>query len=167
MAIDYRPEDPAVLNDPFPVFAQMRAHDPVHWNRRLKCWVLTRYEDVKQVLLDKEMSSDRLRPFFASMPGDEAKRIGDIIRYLSLWMVFKDPPEHTRLRRMASKVFNVKSMQGMRAKAEEISAWLLEVVADKAEFDLIADYAGPLPCLVIMAMMGAPREDLASVVSEK
>ena len=161
MTIDYRPEDPAVLNDPFPVFAQMRAHDPVHWNRRLKCWVLTRYDDVKQVLLDKEMSSDRLRPFFASMPGDEAKRIGDIIRYLSLWMVFKDPPEHTRLRRMASKVFNVKSMQGMRAKAEEISAWLLEVVADKAEFDLIADYAGPLPCLVIMAMMGAPREDLA------
>lgn len=163
MTIDYRPEDPAVLNDPFPVFAQMRAHDPVHWNKRLKCWVLTRYDDVKQVLLDKEMSSDRLRPFFASMPGDEAKRIGDIIRYLSLWMVFKDPPEHTRLRRMAGKVFNVKSMQGMRAKAEEISAWLLEAVAGETEFDLIADYAGPLPCLVIMAMMGAPREDLASL----
>lgn len=161
VTIDFRPADPAFLADPYPLFARMRAQDPVHWDARLKCWVLTRYDDIKQVLLDKEMSSDRLRPFFASLPGEEAKKIADIVRYLSLWMVFKDPPEHTRLRRMASKVFHVKSMQGMRARAQEISAWLLEGMADRSEFDLIADYAGPLPCLVIMAMMGAPREDLA------
>ena len=60
------------------------------------------------------MSSNRLQPFFASMPGDEARKIGDIVRYLSLWMVFKDPPEHTRLRRLTSRVLHVKSMQGMR-----------------------------------------------------
>jgi hypothetical protein len=126
--------------------------------------VLTRYDDVKAVCMDRErVSSDRLRPFFRAMPGPEAERIADIVRYLSLWMVFKDPPEHTRLRRLASKVFTVKSMQGMRGKAAELSEWLLDRVEGRDEIDLIADFAGPLPCLVIMEMLGVPREHLAHV----
>jgi len=165
--IDYRPEDPAVLADPYPLLARLRDEDPCHWSPRLKSWVLTRYDDVKQVCQNKGMSSDRLRPFFAAMPGDDASRIADITRYLSLWMVFKDAPEHTRLRRLTSKVFHVKSMQGMRPQVEEIAEWLLdrigERVGDSAEFDFIAEYAGPLPCLVIMAMLGVPRADLADV----
>ena len=163
-AIDYRPEDPATLADPYPLFARMRAEDPVHWSPRLKSWVLTRYDDIKQVCLDPtRMSSDRLRPFFASMPGEEARKIGDIMRYLSLWMVFKDAPEHTRLRRLTSKVFHNKSMQAMRPQVEEISRYLLGRIGERSEFDFIAEFAGPLPCLVIMAMLGVPRADLAEV----
>lgn len=160
--IDYRPEDPATLANPYPLFARMRAEDPVHWSPRLKSWILTRYDDVKRVCLEPErMSSDRLRPFFASIPSDEAKKIGDIMRYLSLWMVFKDAPEHTRLRRLTSKVFHNKSMQAMRPQIETITAWLLGEIGDKTEFDFVADFAGPLPCLVIMAMLGVPKADLA------
>jgi len=160
--IDYRPEDPATLANPYPLFARMRAEDPVHWSPRLKSWILTRYDDVKRVCLEPErMSSDRLRPFFASIPSDEAKKIGDIMRYLSLWMVFKDAPEHTRLRRLTSKVFHNKSMQAMRPQIETITAWLLGEIGDKTAFDFVADFAGPLPCLVIMAMLGVPKADLA------
>jgi cytochrome P450 len=104
-----------------------------------------------------------LRPFFASLPGPEAERIGSIMRYLSLWMVFKDPPEHTRLRRLTSRVFHAKSMQAMRPQIEELADWLIERIGDRQEFDFIADFAGPLPCLVIMAMLGVAREDLAEV----
>ena len=68
----------------------------------------------------------RLRPFFESLPGPEAARIADIVRYLSLWMVFKDPPEHTRLRRLTGKVFSAKAMQAMRPQAQELCAWLLD-----------------------------------------
>ena len=70
----------------------------------LKAWVLTRYDDVKRVCLDSRMSSDRLRPFFATLPGVEAARMADLIRILTLWMVFRDPPEHTRLRRWRAGV---------------------------------------------------------------
>ena len=171
--IDWKPEDAATLADPYPLFARMRDEDPCHWSPRLKSWVLTRYEDVKRVCLDKERySSDRLRPFFASMPGAEAARIGDIVRYLSLWMVFKDPPEHTRLRRLAAKVFSAKAMQAMRPQVEEISRRLLAALDGRGHgdqsngeqrIDLVADYAGPLPCLVIMAMLGVPRESLGEV----
>lgn len=162
-AIDFRPDAPGFLRDPFPIFRRLREEDPVHWSPPLKAWVLTRYDDCKAVLLDKEVSSDRLRPFFATLPGPEAARIGEIIRYLTHWMVFRDPPEHTRLRRLTSKVFNLQSMNAMRPAAERLSQWLLERIGNRSEVDFIADFAGPLPALVIMTMLGVPKEELAEV----
>ena len=161
--IDFRPDAPDFLADPYPMYRRLREEDPVHWSPRMKAWVLTRYDDVKRVLLDREISSDRMRPFFAALPGPEAARIGDVMRFLSTWMVFRDPPEHTRLRRLTAKVFNVQSMQAMRPNVEEISSWLIERIGERREIDFIADYAGPLPALVIMAMLGVPRERLAMV----
>ncbi len=161
--LDYRPDDPSVLADPFPLYRRMQDEDPAHWSPRLKAWVLTRYDDVKRVCLDREMSSDRLRPFFAALPGPEAARIADIVRFLSLWMVFRDPPEHTRLRRLTSKVFNLKAMHAMRDNIVMLTDQLLERIGERREFDFIAEFAGPLPALVIMDMLGVPREALSRV----
>ena len=164
MSIDYRPNDPGVLNDPFPLYARMRDEDPAHWSPRLRAWVLTRYDDVRRVCVDIEgMSSDRLRPFFASLPSEERARVGELMRYLTLWMVFRDPPEHTRLRRLAAKVFNVRSMHALRADIEAMTAWLLDALRERERFDFIAEFAGPLPALVIMHMLGVPRAELASL----
>jgi len=160
MAIDFRPDAQDFLRDPFPLFRSLREADPVHWSPRLKAWVLTRYDDCRSVLLDREISSDRLRPYFATLPGPEAARIADITRYLTHWMVFRDPPEHTRLRKLTSKVFHVQSMHAMRPQVEELAAWTLGRTGDREEIDFIADFAGPLPGLVIMAMLGVPRENL-------
>jgi cytochrome P450 len=159
-SIEYRPNDPAVLADPFPLYRRLRDEDPAHWSPRLKAWVLTRYEDVKRVCLDSGMSSDRLRPFFATLPSPEAARVAELARYLTLWMVFRDPPEHTRLRRLAAKVFHVRSIHALRPNVEGLTNWLLDSLAGKKQFDFIADFAGPLPALVIMDMLGAPREEL-------
>ncbi|MGQ0547864.1 MAG: cytochrome P450 [Betaproteobacteria bacterium] len=164
VSLDYRPSDPAVLADPFPLYRRMQDEDPAHWSPRLKGWVLTRYEDVRRVCLDTEgWSSDRLRPFFASLPGSEAARLAELIRILTLWMVFRDPPQHTRLRRLASRVFNVRSMHALRSNVEAITAWLLERIGAREEFDFIGDFAGPLPALVIMDMLGVPRAELERV----
>jgi len=161
MTLDYRPSDPAVLADPFGVYRRLRDEDPAHWSPRLKAWVLTRYEDVKRVCLDTAgMSSDRLRPFFATLPSAEAARMGELIRILTLWMVFRDPPEHTRLRRLASRVFHVRSIHALRPNVEALTQWLLERIGERASFDFIAEFAGPLPALVIMDMLGVPRADL-------
>ena len=162
--IDWQPEDPATLADPYAIFSRMRDEDPCHWSPRLRSWVLTRYDDVRAVCLDKDrLSSDRLRPYFASLPGPEAERIASIVRYLSQWMVFQDPPDHTRLRRLIGRVFHARSMQAMRPQVQEIAQWLLQHLEGRERIDLIADYAGPLPCLVIMALLGVPRGDLAEV----
>jgi len=84
----------------------------------------------------------------------------ELMRILTLWMVFRDPPEHTRLRRLASRVFNARTIAALRPNVEALSAWLLERIGGRTEFDFIAEFAGPLPALVIMDMLGVPREEL-------
>src|SRR5207245_4630529 len=71
-----------------------------------------------------------------------------------------DPPEHTRLRRLASKVFNVRSIHALRPNVEALTTWLLERIGEREEFDFIAEFAGPLPALVIMDMLGVPHSEL-------
>jgi cytochrome P450 len=122
--------------------------------------VLTRYEDVKAACLDLQgFSSDRLTPFFAASP--EASRMAALQACLTRWMVFRDPPDHTRLRRLAAKVFHVRSIQALKPGIESTTRWLLERIGERETFDLVADFASPLPALVIMDMLGVPREDLA------
>lgn len=159
----YNPSHPEVLADPFPLYGKMRDEDPVHWCTPLKAWVVTRYDDVRAICLDPAMSSDRLRPFFAKLPSAEAGQIADLIRYLTLWMVFRDPPDHTRLRRLASKVFHVRSMHALRPNIEALTGWLLERAGEREAIDFIEDFAGPLPGLVIMDMLGVPRGELGTV----
>ena len=162
LTLQYKPNDPVVLSDPFPLYARLRDEDPAHWSPELKAWVLTRYEDVKRVCLDTAgMSSDRLRPYFATLPSAEAARLADLVRYLTLWMVFRDPPQHTRLRRLAAKVFNVRSIGALRRDVETITARLLDALEGRDQFDFIAQFAGPLPALVIMHMLGVPHAELA------
>jgi len=148
------------LADPFPLYRGLRDEDPAHWSSHLKAWVLTRYDDVKHVCLDPSMSSDRLRPFFRALPSAEAARMAELIRILTLWMVFRDPPEHTRLRRLASRVFHVRSIHALRPNIEALTDWLLERIGEREHFDFIAEFAGPLPALVIMDMLGVPRGEL-------
>src|SRR3981189_1258409 len=126
MSIDYRPNDPSVLADPFPLYRRMRDEEPAHGSPVLKAWVLTRYEDVKRVCLDSRVSSDRLRPFFATLSSGDAERITQLMCVLWLWMVFRDPPEHTRLRRPGSKVSDEQINPALRENVEALTTWLLE-----------------------------------------
>ena len=158
--VDFQPGSVEFRTDPFPTYRQLRDEDPAHWSPQLKSWVFTRYEDVRRVCLDLRMSSDRLRPFFASVSAAQGRSMAELIRILTLWMVFRDPPEHTRLRRLASRVFHVRSIQAMRPNIEALTAWLLERIGERESFDFIAEFAGPLPALVIIDTLGAPRGEL-------
>jgi len=154
--------------DPFPEFARLRDEDPVHWSPAMKAWIVTRYDDVKRVALNnKEISADRLTPFFKSNPEYQRGGIENLARYLNHWMVFKDPPDHTRLRRLFNKVFTPTAVENLRPNIESIVAHLLDGMAAKARrgeaIDYIADFAYPLPASVIMDMLGVPRADLRQV----
>src|SRR5260221_10330636 len=124
MSLIYSPTNPGVLADPFPLYVRMRDEDPAHWSPSLKAWVLTRYDDVKRVCLDPGMSSDRLRPFFATLPSGEAGRITQPIRILTLWVVFRDPPAHTPFPRPTPKGFNVPTTHAPPPNVEALTPWL-------------------------------------------
>lgn len=159
--------NPATNADPFPEFARLRAEDPVHWSPAMKAWIITRHADVKQVALNKRISADRLTPFFRTNPEYRRGSIDSLVRYLNHWMVFRDPPDHTRLRRLFNKAFTPTSVSNLRPAIEDVVAQLIdrmEAGARRGEtVDYIADFAYPLPASVIMDLLGVPRADLERV----
>ena len=160
--------DPAVNANPFPTFARMREEDPIHWSPSMKAWLITRYDDVKRVAMNNEhISANRLTPFFEADPSRAASGIENLMRYLNHWMVFRDPPDHTRLRRLFTKVFTPRSVAVLRPSIDEMVTFLLDDIEAKAArgetIDWIADFAYPLPATVIMDLLGVPREDLRRV----
>jgi cytochrome P450 len=160
--------NPATNANPFPEFARLRAEDPVHWSPAMKAWIVTRYAEVKQVALNnRQISADRLTPFFKTNPEYQKGSIESLVRYLNHWMVFRDPPDHTRLRRLFNKAFTPTSVENLRSNIEDIVAHLIDGMQAKAKrgetVDYIADFAYPLPASVIMDLLGVPRADLERV----
>ncbi|HZB55407.1 MAG TPA: cytochrome P450, partial [Reyranella sp.] len=152
----------------FPEFARLRAEDPVHWSPAMKAWIITRYADVRQVALNnKQISADRLTPFFKANPEYQRGSIESLVRYLNHWMVFRDPPDHTRLRRLFTKAFTPTAVSNLTTNIEDIVAHLIDDMQAKAKrgepVDFIADFAYPLPASVIMDLLGVPRADLERV----
>ena len=160
---EFNPGNAATMADPFPALAALREHDPVHYNPHLRAWLITRYDDVKQLTLDMSLSSDRLHPFFATMEDAQRNRIANLIRYLARWMVFKDAPYHTRLRKLTGQVFNAATMSAQRELIERRVDRLIDALSAKRELDFIGDFAGPLPALVIMDMLGVPESELTRI----
>jgi len=163
MAMLYDPADPVVRADPYPSYARLRAEEPVHWHSELRCWFVTRYEDVASALSGPSMSPDRLTPFYAALPSQTQSTLAEMMRYLNLWIIFRDPPDHTRLRGLVNKAFLPGTILGFKPKMEAIIDRLLNDLAKKSETDLIADFTMPLPALVIMSMMGVPEDQLHEV----
>jgi cytochrome P450 len=163
MAMIYDPAHPSTRADPYPSYTRLRNEEPVHWHSGLNSWLLTRYEDVAAALSGPSMSPDRLTPFYAALPTPAQRTLAEMMRYLNLWIVFRDPPEHTRVRSLVSKAFLPGTILGFKPKIEAIIDDLLNALAKKSEADLVADFTMPLPALVIMAMMGVPATHLYDV----
>jgi cytochrome P450 len=158
----FDPRDPDVIQRPLETLLRLQAEDPVHWSPLLKGWVLTRHDDVKAVQMNSGISSNRLTPFFDSQRGGEQSRLSDLIRYLNTWVVFKDPPDHTRLRGLLNKVVTPSVMRDLEDGITELADGLLDRIATRGDgrFECISEFANPLPASVIMDLLGVPREDM-------
>ncbi len=156
---DFDPRDPATRADPYPQFQALRAEEPVHWSNALRAWVLTRYDDVKWALNDAEaFSADRITPFRDSLSDDARERIPDLLRDMGNWMVFTDPPKHTRLRNLAAKIFLQRIVDSLEPRVQAIVDRLLVRVTDRGEMDMIRDLGFPLPVLVIAHLLGVSED---------
>jgi cytochrome P450 len=147
---------PEVVADPHPTFAQLRQQDPVHWSERHRAWVLTRYDDVSAAFRDRRLSSDRASPL--ARP-NEAQLAGadPVVSVLARWMVFRDPPDHTRMRRALRPAFAPSAIDALRATIERVVDQLLDGLPE--EFDFLDEFATPLPAIVIAELLGVPPED--------
>ena len=141
--VAYNPISDSVRNNPYEKYAELRSKDPIHRMRLINAWVLTRYEDVDMVLRDHRRFSNH----------DDEDR-----EYRS--MLFQDPPDHTRLRSLVSRAFTPRSVAELEPQIQHLVTELLDDIEGKDRFDLISDFAFPLPVTVIAEMLGVPAQDI-------
>jgi cytochrome P450 len=152
----YRLLDPEVLANPYPLFARMRTEDPVHWDPFLHAWVVTRYADVLEVLhtfsAERTHTPEKLEAMGLS-------ELTPIAQLMVRQMLFMDPPQHTRLRKLAAHAFTPTRVAALRSHIREIVTRLLDRVERDRRMDIIEDLAEPLPAIVTAEMLGVPVED--------
>ena len=163
--MNYDPSDPNILANPYPYFSSLRQEDPIHWNAKLKSWIITRYDDVRSILSSDNITVDRLNTFYSKLPSDEAKLLEEIVKYLNLWAAFRNPPDHTRIRKIMMVAFTRKSITGMQPKINAITDATLAKLKNINEIDLVNNYASPIPALTIMHLLGVPIDMLGEFKS--
>ncbi len=159
MAAEFDLLAPEVRADPYPLYDFLRAWDPVHWSEEAARWILTRYADISAVLRDGRFSADRATQFMRLLGAEEREHLGALEAGLARQLLFIDPPDHTRLRRLVNAAFTPRVVERMRARIQEIVDDLLDAVAPRGRMDVIADLAYPLPSIVIAEMLGVPPAD--------
>jgi cytochrome P450 len=148
--------DPAVLADPYPLYARLRSEDPVHWDPFLHKWVLTRYSDVVFAL---QRFSAKCAPTPAQLDLMGMGILSPAAQVMVQQMLFMDPPAHTRIRSLAAKAFTPRRVEVLREHIEEIVDGMLDEVAVKGRMEVIAQLAAPLPATVTGELLGVPRSD--------
>ena len=120
--------------------------------------MVTRYEDAAAILRDERFAKDR-RNTLSPEQVARARSIPGAVKLIKNNMLYADPPDHARLRRLVSGAFTPRLIERMRPRIQEIADALLDAVKDKGEMDLFEDYASPLPTTVIAELVGVPAED--------
>jgi len=147
---------PEVLADPYPLYHRLRTEDPVLWDPFLHAWVVTRYADVTQVLLDFSALRTPTPEQLSQMGLADLSPIASV---MVKQMLFMDPPAHTRLRGLCSQAFTPRRVDALRQHIQDIANELLDSVLPAGEMDVIADFAAPLPAIVTAEMLGVPISD--------
>lgn len=161
---------PAFRRDPYATYRELRESAPLHYLQGplSRFWVLTRHADVTAVLRDPRMSVERNLAFLPAAPATAADPetlhpLARALRVLPRVMLFRDPPDHTRLRGLVGRAFTPRMVEALRPRIAALVDELLAPLADGAPFDVVAGLAEPLPILVIAELLGLPAGDRADL----
>lgn len=163
-----------LTTNPFPLFAQLRSVGPIvpipfpMEGTDRQGWMVTQLKEAMQIFKDHAHFTVDPRSIDGSVPIKQNKAESDESSDSSTFftgdsMLSVDEPDHRRLRKLVSKAFTPRFIEGLRPRVQEIAEELLDQVQDRGEMDLIKDYAFPLPINVISEMLGVPREDRAQI----
>jgi cytochrome P450 len=146
--------DGAFWRDPYPAYAELRDAQPVREVQRPDgtVWLISRYADVRAALADPRLSKD----WRYTLPPEERDAAASPMLPMMLLM---DPPEHTRLRKLVSRSFTLRRMEGLRPRVEQIAEELLDALPPSGRVDIMAEYAFLLPVFVICELLGVPADD--------
>ena len=151
---------PEAVADPHALFHALRAEAPVHRSAHHRAWLVLTHAGVTSGFRDQRLSADRV-PALERMAASRPEAFGAVVDLLRGWMVFRDDPDHNRLRDPVRRAFTPRRVEGLEPVIETIAHELCDDLASTGGGDLRSRFAAPLPALVIADLLGIPREDRA------
>src|SRR5262245_49301196 len=148
--MNYNPLSPEVQDNPYPYYAELRNKAPVAWIESMQGWAVSRYTDVDFILRNPRLFSSALWNTAAS---------GDLVVVPEApGLLSMDPPDHTRMRKLANKGFTPRLIRAMEPRVQAIVQDLVKPLKVQAEADLVPSLSVPLPITVIAEMLGIDLE---------
>jgi cytochrome P450 len=156
----FDPSDAEFIADPYPALAALREAAPVLYDERLDRWLVTRHEDVRACLRDRRLGRNfrhvGTEADFKAEPLDPHwQAFWDVERWS---LLFVEPPEHTRIRKLVAAAFTPRAVESMREPSEALARELLDSCLERDRFDLLYDFAQPYSITLICKLLGVPTD---------
>ncbi|MGC2477393.1 MAG: cytochrome P450, partial [Candidatus Sulfotelmatobacter sp.] len=149
-----------VLQDPYPTYAHLHEEGPLHYvdvGGKWAVWAVFSHAECSAIAKDPRLSAKRAKQMLLSLPLSKQAEFSQLAHYLSLWLIFMDPPEHTRLRKLLNKGFSAAAVEGLRPQAEAIVQRMLDRLRGGSQVDLMSEFANPMPVRIISELLGVPE----------
>jgi hypothetical protein len=153
---------PEIIADPYPLYRQLRESQPILQLPEANLVVLTRYQDVQNLLRDRRLGHDTAAGMTAEE--HEERLRNPAIANLARTMLLQNPPDHTRQRALVVKAFDARRVEAMRPRVRTIADALIDGFVHREQGDLRALFTHPLPVIVICELLGIPEADRAEFV---
>ncbi|MGD0392373.1 MAG: cytochrome P450 [Acidimicrobiales bacterium] len=151
----YDPYDFDIDSDPYPVWRRLRDEQPLYFNDRYDFYALSRFDDVDRCSRDWET--------YISGKGTLLEIIKSGMELPPGSIIFEDPPAHHLHRRLLSRVFTPRNINGLEPKIREFCARSLDPLVDQGGFDFIADLGAQMPMRTIGMLLGIPEQDQEAI----
>jgi len=149
------------LQNPYPMYARMHEEGPLHYveaGNKWGVWAIFSHAECASIAKDPRLSAKRAQQMLLALPISRQAEFSELARMFGLWLIFMDPPEHTRLRKLLNKGFSAGAVEGLRPQVEAIVDQMLKPFQPGSEVDLMRELANPMPVRIILEMLGIPQE---------
>jgi len=150
-----------ILQDPYPTYARLLEEGPLHYvdvGSKWAVWSVFSHAECSAMAKDPRCSAKRAQQQLLALPLSRQAEFSELARMLGLWLIFMDPPEHTRLRKLLNKGFSPAAIEALRPQVEAIVDRMLKPLEHGSEVELMREFANPMPVRIICEMLGIPQE---------
>ena len=149
-----------ILQDPYPTYARLHEEGPLHYldvGSKWAVWSVISHAECSSIAKDPRLSAKRAQQMLLPLPLSRQAEFSELARMLGLWLIFMDPPEHTRLRKLLNKGFSTEAVEGLRPQVEAIVDQMLKPLQQGSEVELMREFANPMPVRIISELLGVPQ----------
>ncbi|GIG90342.1 cytochrome P450 [Plantactinospora endophytica] len=141
---------------PYELYSRLREQHPVYWDDLMRTWVVLTHAEVAELSKDNRLSGARIDEFHAQLPAESQRAMAPLAAILKKMMLFTEPPEHTRLRKLIRANLSTRFIRNIRSTIEQLTDDLLDRVVPTGRLDVIHDFSEPLTRGVIAMLAGVP-----------